>query len=164
MNLIKKILSILFCVYLLYKVKLDCIRFFSFVYRRYIREDLIEITGLNKTLLIDIYYSLCILMCVIFFYTLSKIYSIDKFILLCVVISPILYDVSDIIYDKSCLKPWRRWDVFLWYFPIRLVIWSLLYLMFRKMFSLLKEKVNLIMISCVLVLYVVVKIYSKYNF
>jgi len=165
MNLTKKILSILFSVYLLYKLKLDVINFFYKFRKRFISEEFINsFNCIDTAFFVVIYYSLCILFCVYIFYLISKVFTIDKFILLSVCISPILYDLSDIIYDKSCLKPWQRWDEFVWYFPIRVIIWSLVFLLFRKMIPMLKEKINLIMLSCVLALYVLVKMYSRYNF
>lgn len=42
---------------------------------------------------------------------------------------PILTDLSDIIFDKSCWKPWININEFMWYFPLRFTIWLLVFKM-----------------------------------
>ena len=47
------------------------------------------------------------------------------------ILFPLLTDVSDILYDKTCWKPWINFYSFIWYLPLRLVIWIIIILILR---------------------------------
>lgn len=121
--------------------------------------------NMKSTILFEtVLYLVVILVFFLFFKLVSKYIELDKLILLTVVISPILFEISTILYDKSCFKPWYNFDVFLWYFPMRLVLWVILYWCFNDLMPMLKLRRNLIIIGCVFLIFHVFKIYSSYNF
>ena len=59
------------------------------------------------------------------------------------ILFPLLTDISDIFYDKTCWKPWINFYSFIWYFPLRLVIWIIVILLLKSeiknLFSLKKS-------------------------
>lgn len=45
---------------------------------------------------------------------------------------PFLTDVSDIIFDKTCWKPWYNFSQIVWYLPLRVTLWCVIYLFFKE--------------------------------
>lgn len=69
---------------------------------------------------------------------------------------PIIMDLSDIIYDKTCLKPWINYNNLLWYLPMRLILWSII--IFFSYHYLKKIKFNHILIFIIsLTTYTIIK-------
>jgi hypothetical protein len=48
-----------------------------------------------------------------------------RFILFAILISPLLFEVSDLFNDKSCFKAWRHLDKLWWHVLISLPVWFL---------------------------------------
>jgi hypothetical protein len=102
--------------------------------------------------IIDIVY-------VIIIYTIVQILNKeivfkDYFKLLLII--PFLTDLSDILYDKSCWKPWYKLNEIIWYFPLRLILWILIYYLFRKNLKKI-SKFEIIIIIIGLIIYTIIK-------
>lgn len=109
-----------------------------------------------------IFYLVSIFIFYFLFKLVSKQIKLNKFYLLIVVISPILFDISSIIYDKSCLKPWFNFEKFIWYFPMRLVLWLFLLWFFKDLILSLKSKKNLLLILIIFLIFHTLKNINKY--
>jgi hypothetical protein len=107
------------------------------------------------------FYLLFILIFYFLFKRISMQFELNKMYLLIVVISPFLFDVSSILYDKSCLKPWYTFETFIWYFPIRLSLWIFLFLFFNDLIKMLKSSYKLLMVLIVFILFHSLKLLNK---
>lgn len=102
--------------------------------------------------IIDIVY-------VIFIFTITQILNkktVVKDFLKLLLIIPFLNDLSDILFDKSCWKPWYKLNEIIWYFPLRLILWILIYYLFRKIFKKI-SKFEIIIIIIGLIIYTLIK-------
>jgi hypothetical protein len=168
MNFIKNTLIIIISSLIVYYFKLYSVLKGGCLFRKLFEIPVIKnnIVSNNKTGVFyeGILYIIVILSFYLFFKIFSKYFKIDKIFLLIVVISPILFELSAILYDKSCDKPWYHFNKLLWYLPMRLVLWIFLYWFFKDLMPMLKSKRNLVIIGFVFLIFHVFKIYSKYNF
>lgn len=168
MNFIKNISIILISAFIIYYFKLYSVLKGGYLYRKlygihFVNDHFVSNTK-TRVFFETPLYLVAILVFAVIFKWISNYYKTDKIILLTVVVSPVLFEISGILYDKSCLKPWYDFDTFLWYFPMRLILWVFLYWYFRDLMPLLKSKRNLIIIGCVFLIFHFFKIHSKYNF
>jgi hypothetical protein len=166
-NIIKNLLIIVFLSWFVYYFKLYSVIKSRFLYNGLhlpTRENDISFNLLSRVLFETVLYFVIVLAFSLFFRLLSKYFELDKIIILTVVVSPLLFEISTIFYDKSCFKPWYNFDTFLWYFPMRLVLWTILYFCFKDLMPMLKSRRNLIIIGCVFLIFHVFKIYSRHNF
>lgn len=167
LNFIKNLLIIVFLSWFVYYFKLYSVIKSRFLYNGLhlpTRENNISFNLLTRVLFETVLYFVIILVFYLFFRLISKYFELDKIILLTVVVSPLLFEISTIFYDKSCFKPWYNFDTFLWYFPMRLVLWAILYFCFKDLMPMLKSRRNVIIIGCVFLIFHVFKIYSRHNF
>ena len=164
MSYIKNIAIIVVSSVLLYYFKLYSVRKGLYLFHEILVKNNI-VSDVKKAYYFEaLFYLIGIFFFYLLFKVISKYYEIDKVILLIFVISPLLFELSSIIYDKSCDKPWCHIDKLLWYLPSRLLLWVVLYLCFKDLLPMLKIRRNLIIIGCVFLIFHVFKIYSRYNF
>lgn len=168
MNILRKTFIIIVSSLIVYFFKYYSVRSGAFLFMK-----LFEIPIINKNFNQDVYtivvfevflYLIAILLFFLVFKFISNYIKLDKFYLLIVVISPLLFDLSSILYDKSCLKPWYSFEKFIWYFPIHLALWIFLYWFFNDLMVMLKFRKNLILIGLVFLIFHFFKIISRYNF
>ena len=167
MNLIKNISVIVISSLIVYYFKLCSVLKAGYLYRLLNlpcrKED--TIFNMQSRILFEtVLYLVVIIVFFLLFKLVSKYIELDKIILLTLVTSPILFEISTILYDKSCFKPWYHFDILLWYLPMRFVLWIILYFCFKDLIPLLKVRRNLIILGCVFLIFHVLKIYSRYNF
>ena len=168
MNFIKNLAIIIFTAGFLYYFKFNSVVQGGMIYRRlykiqYLNDHLVNNVKTRVFFETPLYFVVIIGFALLFKW-ISKFYELDKVIMLTIVVSPLVFEISGLLYDKSCLKPWYHFNVFLWYFPMRLVLWAILYWVFKDLFPLLKQKRNIVIIGCVFLLFHFAKIYSRYNF
>lgn len=48
----------------------------------------------------------------------------QRFFLYCIVVSPVMLELSDVFHDKSCVQAWRRLDKIWWYALVQLPVWA----------------------------------------
>ncbi len=79
----------------------------------------------------------CFVLFVIFLIKINqnKLSSVNYQYVIILISLPLLTDFSDLILDKSCWKPWISYNEFIWYFPLRLVIWLLTYFFIKNEFN-----------------------------
>jgi len=168
MSFIKNILIITFSSFFLFYFKLFSVVKVGFIYRKFYRISFIKDNFLSNMQTRNLFEILFFLGIILIFFLIFKLLSnylkLDKSILLIIVVSPIIFETSTILYDKSCFKPWENIDVFIWYFPMRLALWIFLYLFFKDLMPMLKVKKNLLIIICVFLVFHFLKINSTYNF
>ena len=109
----------------------------------------------------ELFYIILIFLFYFIFKQISKQIELNKMYLLIIVISPFLFDLSSIIYDKSCLKPWYSLEKIIWYFPIRLVLWTFLFWYFKSTFELLKSREKITQIAIIFIFFNLIKILNK---
>lgn len=168
MNLIKNLIKVIVSSFIIYNFRLYSILKGAYFYRKLFKIHIVKNNIESNIQLRVIFEGLLYLFGIMTFFLLfkfiSKYVKLDKFYLLIVVICPILFDISEVFYDKTCYKPWYDFDKFIWYFPIRLALWIFLFFYFKDLMVMLKSKKNLILIGCVFLIFHVFKIYSRYNF
>lgn len=168
MNLIKNLITLIISSFIIYNFKLYSVLkggyLFNNLFRISIIKNNIERGVYSRIIFEGILYLIGIMLFYLVFKFISRYIKLDKLYLLIVVISPVLFDISSILYDKSCFKPWYDFDKFIWYFPVRLSLWIFLFFYFKDLMVMLKSRKNLILIGCVFLIFHVFKIYSKYNF
>lgn len=167
MNFIKNISAIAFSALFVFYFKLYSVIKFGYLDRLLRlpkRKDDVSFNMQIGILFETFLYLVVILVFYFLFKLVSKYIELDKAILLAVVVSPIMFEISTMLYDKSCFKPWYHLNIFLWYFPMRLVLWVILCWCFKDLLPMLKSRRNLIIIGCVFLIFHVCKIYSRYNF
>ena len=157
MSFIKNISIVAFTSFFIYYFKLYSVIKVGYLYRKFYKIPFVKdnfISNMQTRNLFEVLFFLgIILIFFLLFKLISKYLKLDKLMLLIIVVSPIIFEISTILYDKSCFKPWYNIKVFIWYFPIRLALWVFLYWFFKDLMPMLKLKRNLIMISCVFVIF-----------
>ena len=168
MNYIKNISIVAFTSFFIYYFKLFSVIKLGYIYRKFYDISLIKNNFIQTIQFRNLFEVLFFLGIILFYFLLFKLISksikLDKLILLIIVVSPIIFEISTILHDKSCFKPWYHINTFLWYFPMRLALWVFLYWFFKDLMPMLKSKRNLIIIGCVFVIFHFFKIKSIYNF
>jgi len=168
MNLIKNISIIGISSFILYHFKLLSVRKGLRIYDSFVNTTLLKnnsVSDVKTAVIFESVFFLLVIFCLFFIFKLiSKYFEVDKLFLLILVVSPIIFEVSGALYDKSCLKPWHDLNKILWYLPIRLALWIILYFCFKNLMPMLKVRRNLIIIGCVFIIFHTFKILSKYNF
>lgn len=166
MNLIKNTIKVLISILLVYYF-----RWFSIYGGTYFFRKLYKIPFIKNNIIRDVHVRVIFEVIVYFgfimsfyfaFKFMSKHFKLDKFYLLLVVICPLLFDITSIVHDKSCLKPWYTIEKFVWYFPLRLSLWIFLFYFFKETLTLLKSKKNLILILIVLTCFHIIRYYKNY--
>lgn len=168
MSLIKNIFIVAVSSIIVYYFKLMSVLKGGYLYKQLFKITLLKNNIDSNVQIRIVFEGLLYLIGIMGFYLLFKVASkyikLDKIYLLIVVMSPLLFDISTILYDKSCYQPWYHFEKFIWYFPIRLVLCIFLYWYFKDLMQMLKSKRNLILIGCVFLIFHVLKIYSQHNF
>lgn len=83
---------------------------------------------------------------------------INSFLKKALLVIPFLTDLSDIIHDKTCWKPWLHFNDIIWYFPLRLVLWSFIFYLIKYKSDKLSKTDYLILVISV-VSYTIIKQY-----
>jgi hypothetical protein len=167
MNLIKNILTVTALSIFIYLFKLYSVTKAGIIYHFLelpIRKNDVIFNMQCRILFESILYLFVIVSVFFILKYISNYIKIDKIFLLVVVVSPFIFELSTILYDKSCFKSWYNLDILIWYFPIRLILWLVIFFCFKDLFLMLKIKRNLIIISLVFFIFHFSKIYSNYNF
>ena len=165
MNFIKNVSIVIFSSIFLYYFKWYSIIKGGYLYR-YLKLPIPKDNVLLNMQARSLFEVILFLIVILSFYSLfkfaNKFFNFDKLILLIIVISPIIFELSIILYDRSCFKPWKNLNIFLWYFPMRLALWIFLYWFFRDLMPMLRIKRNLIIIGCVFIIFHSFKFFNKY--
>ena len=95
----------------------------------------------------------------LYFFIIKKIRNdIGFYVLFIITVSPLLFDVSNIFYDKTCYKAWRHFDELIWFFPIRLPLWAFIGYFIKTYYEKLKKSDYYIIAIC-LILFNLIKPY-----
>ena len=71
-------------------------------------------------------------------------------------LAPFFTDLSDMVFDKTCWKPWYHLPELIWYLPLRLALWFLMFCLFGNFLKRLQQK-EVILIAASLILYTFLK-------
>ena len=166
MTLINNLIKIIISTIIIYYFRWLSIYGGTFIFNQLYKIPLVKnnvIRDVHTRVIFEvIIYFVFIMLFYFAFKLISKYIKIDKFYLLIVVISPLLFDITSILYDKSCLKPWYTFDKFIWYFPLRLALWIFLFFYFKDTLALLKSKKTILLITITLVLFHIIRCFHNY--
>lgn len=160
MEYIKKIGKILCCIALIY-----CFRFFSVQIGFAISKRLfnfpegtsIETLQQYRILLEIVLHIVFLLLAVIAYKIVSRFTTIAAVFLLMVLLSPILFEISGLINDKTCLKPWQSLHKAMWYFPMQSIVFAVSAVLIFNRRHELKWKENYAIIFISFVVYQCIK-------
>lgn len=157
MAYINKIILALICIILLYFYKYSFVKFFSIVCNIIPKELSVENTQIFGLLIINIMQLFVVLFCY-YFYKSGFLSNDLKFVFFVILSTPVFFHISDIFYDKSCVKAWQHLNKLTWYLPLNLPIIYIIFIKLKKIY-LDFSKIDYILICFIFLMYHFIKPY-----
>ncbi|MDI1256620.1 MAG: hypothetical protein PSV16_11015 [Flavobacterium sp.] len=100
---------------------------------------------------------------VMVFQIAQRFIKIDNVFLLAILVSPLLFEVSNVFRDRSCMDPWLHWHKLVWYLAIKsLWVFVCLWLLIKLKMRCNGQK-DYVVIACGFLVYHILKTGLAWN-
>ena len=157
MNYIKRILTIIAAIILLYFFTLCFVRIYSQISILLFKNLLGTCRMIFNIIIINLMNLAVVGVCFFLIKKNNNLVNKFKFFIFIILISPLVFHFLDIFKDKSCLDAWTDWRKLLWYIPINLPVCLIIFYIIKQYFRVLFDNKDLIMMFVVFICYQFIK-------